>query len=645
MSTLSKVALQRPTFDKLNVEVPRIYASWILGVSLLTSVWTWAAFARNREYSFQLQIAVPLAALGIMALYLGIVSRALRLHSSYDFVTRSRVLAFAVCGFLLLVVFFPEYFMGGLPSLPKSSVLLGLSFLLSISYVAIASRNSTCPINARPSVITPIIVLVTACVVYFILISLLTLTKLRAFGYVGQDIAYFTQCLYTTLHGHLLYSNMYHDLLYGRPVTSDFAGHNQAILFLFLPFYAVHKSASTLLIVRNLCIAFCAVPVYLISRRTLPPWQSVAASAAFLLVPAVLYQNIYDFAPLSVAALPLLFAFYYFAEQSFTPFIVAVLFTQIVREDLVFAVFGLGLLALWQHRSLRWVAFPCGLAIGWAVLSWKVVFPYFLGGTTSAVASCFAYLGNSPSQMLHGIVSHPAVVLSRENLIYAKQLVDSLGGFLFLFNPAWLMSVPYGLINLLGQGGGCNTAMIYRHYSMIPATVLFASMLFGLEKLPRVVRLFCERNELSRFAIVLFVLAASVSSLIFVTGTPQIEEFRAKSWGAEARNVAAMLPADASVSVPRYMLPFVANRGGLYQSLRLLEYHNPDSQYIVFDKDWTRMAASSQWKANYYKLWHLVEASPDYSVVYDSFNYLIYKRCNGCPSNLQQIELGQQMHE
>lgn len=645
MSTLSKVTAQRSAFDEVNVGIPKVYVSWILGICSLTSLWAWAAFARNRGYSLQLQITVLLAALGIMALYLGVVARTLRLRSSRDSINRSQVLAFAASGFLLLVVFFPEYFIGGAPSIAKSAALLGISFILSTSYLAIASRTLICSVELEHSVVTPKFVLVTASVVYFAFTSLLTLAKLRAFGYVGQDIAYFTQCLYTTLHGHLLYSNMYHDLLYGRPVTSDFAGHNQAILFLFLPFYALHKSAGTLLIVRNLCIALCALPIYLISRRILTPWQAVAAAVAFLFVPAVLYQNIYDFAPLSVAALPLLFAFYYFAEQKFTPFAVALLLTQIVREDLVFVVFGLGLLALWQRRTLLWTAFPCGLGIGWALFSWKVVFPHFLHGTTSAVASCFAYLGNTPSQMLHAIISHPAVVLSRENLTYTKQLVDSFGGFLFVFSPAWLISAPYLAINLLGQGGGCNTAMIYRHYSLIPAAVLFASLLFGLEKLPSVLRLASNQKGLVRFAIILFVLAASVSSLIFVTGKPQFDEFRTKSWGLEASNVAAMLPADASVSVPRYMLPFVANRAGLYQSLRLLEYHTPNSQYIVFDKDWARMAAGPQWKANYYKLWHFVESSPDYSVVYDSSNYVIYKRCDGRPSNLPQLEREQQIYE
>src|SRR5262249_22445617 len=150
------------------------------------------------------------------------------------------------------------------------------------------------------------------------------------------------------------------------------------------------------------------------------------AAFAFLVCPAVIYQNLYDFAPLSLAAFPLLFALYFYLEGRFWPYLLALFLSQLVREDLVFVIFGLGLFALWQRRSIRWVAIPCALGAGWAVLSWKVVFPYFLHGARSAVASCFGYLGNTPAEMVRSILRHPAAVLSRNNLIYVKQLVDSI---------------------------------------------------------------------------------------------------------------------------------------------------------------------------------------------------------------------------
>jgi hypothetical protein len=347
---------------------------WILGCCGIATVWGWSAFVRGRGYSRLMQIVFVAAIALLIAALLRATSNSLRSRVSVSSNAHTRLLTFCCCSFLLLAVFLPEYLLGRPQALLRSSLLVGLSLLLFAAFaILVGRRGGDEPGSPR----NPPIVLVLLCVAYFVLTTWVTLVKLHVFGYVGQDIAYFTQCLYTTLHGRLFYSNMYHDLLYGKPVSSDLAGHNQLILFLFLPFYALHKAASTMLVVRNTSIVLCAWPVYLIARRIVSPWMSVAAAMAFLLMPAVLYQNFYDFAPLSVAGLPLLFSLYYFLGSRFWPYLAALLCAQLVREDLVFAVFGLGLLALWQRRSFRWAAVPCGLALIWAVLSWKVLFPHF----------------------------------------------------------------------------------------------------------------------------------------------------------------------------------------------------------------------------------------------------------------------------
>ncbi|HEY6251706.1 MAG TPA: DUF2079 domain-containing protein [Candidatus Angelobacter sp.] len=638
METATEVQSGDVKFTQGGKKVPRAHNKmWVLGIFLLASIWLWAAFVRGRNYARPLQVLLLLCAIAIVAAFAGVAARLLRQRFRLESSVTTRAVAFSLCALLLLAVFLPEYLLGK-PPLARSFALLGFSLLLFVAYIAVWLRGEVPGARSLGARFSAGSVLFAFCVAYFFLTSWVTLAKLHAFGYVGQDIAYFTQCLYTTLHGHLFYSNMYHDLLYGQPVTSDLAGHNQPVLFIFLPFYLLHKSASTLLIVRNVFIVLCAGPVYLIARRSVSAWLAAVAAIGFLLMPAILYQNFYDFAPLSLAALPLLFAVYYFLERRFRPFLIALVCAQLVREDLVFAVFGLGLLALWQRRSLRWVAAPCGLALVWTVFSWKILFPYFLQGATPAVASCFSYLGTTPMEMARSIIRHPGVLLSHKNLLYTKQMVDSLGGVLFLMNPVWLISIPYIAINVLAEGGGCNTAMVYRHYSLIPAVFLFASVLLSLEKIGAFAGRRGIRPQSAQAAVILFMVAAGLSSMVFVTGQQQFDELQTRPWHQEAKQVAAMAPADASVAVPRYMLPAVANRDSLYQSLRLLEYHHPDAGYIVIDKDWQRMAATDQWRENYDNLRQLLQTSAKYKVIYDSSNYVIYKLCDGCSPALPHRE-------
>lgn len=645
MATATEVQLEDSKQAQGGRQIPRIYKTrWVLGIFLLVSLWIFGAFIRGRGYSRLLQMVLLVAAMALLAGLGWLTTTIVRRQSMLNREESARILAFSSSAFLLLAVFLPEYLLGR-PLLARSFILLIFSLALFVMYFVVSLRAERPALGLFRAPASAGKVLFVFCVVYFLATSWITLSKLHAFGYVGQDIAYFTQCLYTTLHGHLFYSNMYHDLLYGKPVTSDLAGHNQLVLFVFLPFYLLHKSASTLLIVRNIFVVLCAWPVYLIARRVLSPWLAAVAAIAFLLVPAVLYQNFYDFAPLSLAALPLLFALYFYLERRFKPYLIALLCAQLVREDLVFAVFGLGLLALWQRRSLRWVAIPCAFALLWAFFSWKILFPYFLQGATPAVASCFSYLGATPGEMLRNIIHHPGLLLTHKNVLYTKQIVDSFGGVLFLMNPAWLISVPYVAINILAEGGGCNTAMVYRHYSLIPTVFLFAGVLLALEKVRSFARRRGERPETLQAAVVLFVLMAALSSTVFVTGQQQFDDLQTRSWHQEAIQVAAMLPADASVAVPRYMLPSVANRENLYQSLRLLEYHHPDAGYIVIDKDWQRMAATEQWRENYTGLRQLLENSSQYKVIYNSANYTIYKLCDGCAANLPHREPMKEMRD
>ncbi len=609
-----------------------------IGIALLVSVWTWAAFLRHRGFATTSQIAAAVAVFaGLLCIFWLITIS--RWNHAFSPGKSAEAGTFSVSAFWLLAVFLPDYLLGKTPALLRSFILAGLVLLLFAVFRAIAARTE----NARQfqQRIKPGMILVVFCVLYFVATSYLSIHKLHVFGYIGQDLAYFTQCLYTTLHGHLLYSNLYHDLLYSKPVSSDLAGHNQPVLFLFLPFYALHQTAATLLFIRNIFVVLCAWPVYLIARRILGPWLAAIVTVAFLLLPAVLYQNLYDFAPLSLAGFPLLFAFYFYLEERFAPFLIALVGTQLVREDLVFAVFGLGLFALWQRRKLPWTAIPCSLAILWALLSWKVLFPYFLHGSSSAVSSCFSYLGSTPGQMASALIYHPRALLSHENLVYLKHLAEPFGGVLFLLNPVWLLSLPYTGINLLAERGGCNTAMIYRHYTLVPAVLLFVAFLLSVKRLQGR----SKNREWRPAALVFFVLFAALASNVFVTGKAQFDELRSQPWHVEAMHVAHMVPAAASVAVPRYLLPAMANRPELYQSLRLLEYHNPAPQFIVMDKDWERMAATQQWQQNYFALWQALKDSRQYARVYDSPDYVIYRLCQGCAAVLPHSEPMQVVHE
>lgn len=462
-------------------------------------------------------------------------------------------------------------------------------------------------------------------VLYFSTGSVLAIWKLHSFGYVGQDVAYFMQCLYTGLHGHLFWSNQYHDLLYTRTVWSDFAGHNQPVLFLLLPFYKLYPHAETLFLTRNLVLALAAYPAYRLTRVALQPAPALLITLAYLLAPAVLFQNFYDYAPLVLVALPLLFALLFYAEDKFGLYLAALALCLVIREDLVLVLFGLAALALFQRRGARWSLVPFALATAWALLTWRWILPHFQHGAVSAVQTCFAYLGATPSAMLHTVVEQPRLLLTHNVFAYLKLIFTPFVLVLPFLHPASLISLPYLLINILGDRG-CNSAIVFRHYALIPTMLMLPGVVLATTRISR-----SRRWPIAALPLAALIVLSSATTSVLAVGDAELAWWHSEPWHAAARQVAAALPPHAAVAVPRYMLPLVANRDGVYQTPRLLQYHHPDAEFVVIDRDERRGGVNDN-NAEAYALLQLELRRQDRFVqIHADQNYLIYRRIASPP--------------
>ena len=526
---------------------------------------------------------------------------------------------------VVFVIFIPEYVARVPPSDLRSGLLLAfvalLWLILCICNIQRARGELLRSKAAHAFGLTAIAVLFTA-------VTAMAIRKYWAFSYVGQDLAYFAQLMHTTLHGHLFWGNLLQDLLYSHPVTTDFAGHNSPIMFLLLPFYAVAPSPVTLIVVRNIALFSCAIPIFLIAHRRMSTVTAYFWVFAFLLTPAILYQSVFDFYPLTLVALPLIFAIYFFLEDRFMAFTIAIIFTLLVREDLVFVVFGLGLLAIVRRRPIKWALLPIVAATLWAILSFLVVLPKGLQGANFVTDTCFAHLGKSPSSMLHNILHHPrSTILIHANIVYLKTLLSPTAIIESVVNPISSLSLPYLAINLLAGGGRCITTVIYAQYSVIPATLLFASTLIAVTSRQRSswVATAARLGTRSDSAAPLLLIALCVCSLVFVTGAQQVDDLREHPWNPETRKVLAIIPADASVAAPRYMLPHLANRDCLYQTHRLLEYHTAHYEYLIVDRNWEHINAAEQYAAEYKDVISDASTNPALQAIYSSPQFLVYK--------------------
>jgi len=586
--------------------------------STALAVWSWLAFFR------------PLGRLGLLCAALTFILT-YTFFSVGSFVvavldgsgsrTLHKELAKCSMAFALLFLFLPEYSARVRPPVLRSYLLLATLTILWLALCHFCRREAD---GIRDWTERKTYWPIAALTLLSVALTAVAIRKFYVFGYVGQDLAYFAQIMHTTLHGHLFWGSLLQDLLYSKPVTTDFAGHNSPIMFLFLPFYGLIPSPVTLLVLRNAAMLACCYPIYKIARTYCSESTSRIWSLAFFLVPTVFYQSTFDFYPLSFVALPLLFAIYFFQTSRFLQFCVALAFTLAVREDLAIFALALAFVALIQRRSIRWISVPFVAGLAWAYISYFIVLPHALHGSSFVTDACFSHLGATPKQMLVHVCSSPqTTLLPRGNLVYLKELLTPTALFASFGNPLVITSLPFIGINLAAGAGKCITTVIYAQYSVIPATLLFASaLLMGIRKkgfLRRFSSLWIE-SETAPAAISL---ALCVASLIFVTGEDQASELRSRPWTDEARQVARLIPDDASVAAPRYLLPSLGNRNCLYQTHRLSQYHHPVYEYLILDNDWSHINASQEYRVAYAALLESAPKDPAFHVLYQTPQFTV----------------------
>jgi Predicted membrane protein (DUF2079) len=249
-----------------------------------------------------------------------------------------------------------------------------------------------------------------------------------------------------------------------------------------------------------------------------------------------------------------------------------------------------------------------------------VLLPHYQQGAASAVEGCFSYLGATPIAMLKTMILHPQLVLTHKVMVYLKQILTPFGILLPSFSPITIVALPFLLINVAGDPG-CNAAIVFRHYSLIPSILLLPGVISAVRWIGTRPKMSPSTPSILAFALFL----ASAGATLLSIGDSELSWWQYSRWQAEANRVAAFLPPAAAVAVPRYMLPLTANREYVYQTLRLLDYHHPSAEFIVVDRDHTRMGVTSEWQDHYDRLLAQLRDPARFTTVYSSDNFMVYQ--------------------
>src|SRR5881392_1176566 len=138
-------------------------------------------------------------------------------------------------------------------------------------------------------------------VIYMLFMSYQAILRYATFKAGAFDLGNMDQVLWNTIHGRFFqFTNQAIDW-YGPPTR--LAVHFEPIILPLSLLYAFGADPRVLLVFQTITLALGAVPVFLLTRKYLPEWPLPATfmALAYLLAPALLGLNIFDFHPLSLA--------------------------------------------------------------------------------------------------------------------------------------------------------------------------------------------------------------------------------------------------------------------------------------------------------------------------------------------------------
>src|SRR5437660_5386848 len=311
-----------------------------------------------------------------------------------------------------------------------------------------------------------------------IVMSVESMLRYDTFKATAFDLGNMDQVLWNTIHGRWFqFTNQAVDW-YGPPTR--LALHFEPILLPLSLLYALGADPHILLVFQTLALASGALPVFLLTRKYIPEWPLLATlmAAVYLISPALLGLNIFDFHPISFATPLLLYAILALTYKRYGWFILACILAASCKEDIPFSLAILGLFLIWKYKLPRLgIALTIGSLV-WSFIGFSIISHFYPGAQHNNFWYRYQALGSSPGEAIVNLIIHPwlffTTFVTLNRLYYLASLFRSTG-FLSLLAPEWLLLALPGLaVNLLSTDSLSYSGVYHYNAGIIPFVMLSA---------------------------------------------------------------------------------------------------------------------------------------------------------------------------
>jgi uncharacterized membrane protein len=411
--------------------------------------------------------------------------------------------------------------------------------------------------------------------IYALVYSTLSVLRHETYHSFGLDLGLFDQVLWNTAQGRPFESTMSQAL----PVPHSLLGdHFSPILLLLMPFYVALPHPETLLVFQTLALALGAWPIYLLAKLSLPAGYAVWWVLAYLLFIPLAYINLYDFHDVALSVVPLGFAFYFLERGRRIWFLVSLLVTFLVKEEMALIGAGFGAYVLLGKRNWKLgLAVLAGSLLAFFALI-RLAIPFLAGGQSYPyIGLRYAEVGGSPGGILKTLVTDPLriarALLQPKKIYFLIAMFGPVVGLSALAGWAALVLLP-----TLGYLLLSNYEPQYSFTSQYSAPLIplvFGTAILGLARL----RQSAQRPVMA---------AVIVSTLVFSWAfgdMPFSRKFDRSLYSTESRYAAfipglAQIAPDARVSAENGFTSHLSERRFIYE----YGYEGiQDAEWVVLD--------------------------------------------------------------
>ncbi|HEY5956173.1 MAG TPA: DUF2079 domain-containing protein [Polyangiaceae bacterium] len=382
----------------------------------------------------------------------------------------------------------------------------------------------------------------------------------------------------------------------GGPTASHLGFHATWFAFVLAPFYALRQNAETLLTIQAILLGGAAVPLFLLGRRYVGPWQAALIAYCYLFYPGLHGSNLYDFHYLPLGPFFVWFVVFFIESRRWVWATIFIVLTLSVREDVAVGLGFLGGLMLLSGRRPKDGLFLLIVGAAYFVVMKGVVMHKAMGGSDAFVHQYRLLVPEGDagfSGVIKTILSNPLYTLStmmeRQKLIYFLQIALPFA-FLPFRRPIGLWAALPGLLFTLLSTEYPPLLQISFQYTAYWSAQLFPATLLNLRWMNQQIS---EGNRSSAWrtawiaALILATLATSYQYGAVFQHENTNGGFGRYHFGSDSSDykrraelavLMRMIPPRAKVVASENIVPQLSNRPDAY-TLRIGVF---DAEYILF---------------------------------------------------------------